>query len=340
MGIFHFLDVGQGDCSIIQHASGRVTMIDICKARTVAAPGAHAYYNALWPATAPRSALAELLLKAALDYVNPLSYMRDHKIRSLFRYIQSHTDMDHMDGLADLFAEFLPVNFWDTANTCEKDEGFGYVYRREDWELYKSIRDGTMPGAPKRLVLYAGAKAAFYNAVTEPGETHDGLYVLAPTPQLVRAANECQDFNDCSYVVLWRSSAGRVLFCGDSHDATWEHILANYAAAVANVEIMIAPHHGRDFDRDRKFLDIVRPKLTLFGRAPSEHLAYDAWRNRGLEFITANQAGTVVVDAAGTDMQVYVAKEAFARKQSLLTWHDDKFGGWYLGSISQGRAAA
>ena len=29
-------------------------------------------------------------------------------ICALFRYIQSHTDMDHMDGLGDLFAEFPP----------------------------------------------------------------------------------------------------------------------------------------------------------------------------------------------------------------------------------------
>ena len=28
----HFLNVKQGDCSIIQHISDRVTMIDICKA--------------------------------------------------------------------------------------------------------------------------------------------------------------------------------------------------------------------------------------------------------------------------------------------------------------------
>lgn len=139
---------------------------------------------------------------------------------------------------------------------------------------------------------------------------------------------------------VWWSRAGRVLFCGDSHDATWEHIRANYADVVANVEILIAPHHGRDSDRDRKFLDIVRPKLTLFGRAPSDHLADDAWRNRGLKFITANQAGTVVVEATGTDMHIYVAKDALARKQSTHTWHDDKFGGWYLGSINQGRAAA
>jgi competence protein ComEC len=330
MGTFHFLDVGHGDCSIIEHASGRVTMIDVCKARATAAPGAHAYYNSLWPAG---------LLKSAADYVNPISYMRDRKVGALFRYIQSHTDMDHMDGLTDLFAEFPPLNFWDTANTCGKDDGFGFGYRREDWELYKSIRDGVI-GAPRRLVLYAGAQGPFYNAVTEPGETHDGLYVLAPTPELVRAANECQDFNDCSYVVLWVTRAGRVLFSGDSHDDTWEHILANYADLVADVEIMIAPHHGRDSGRDRKFLDIVRPKLTLFGRAPSEHLAYDAWSNRRLMYITANQAGTVVVDATTNDMHVYVAKEAFARREYPRTWNADIYGGWYWGSISEGRAAA
>jgi hypothetical protein len=171
MGIFHFLDVGHGDCSIIEHVSGRVTMVDVCKARAVVAPGAHTYYNAMLPAV-PRSMLAELLLKAAPDYVNPILYMRDRKIGGLFRYIQTHTDMDHMDGLADLFAEFPPLNFWDTANTCEKDDGFGFGYRRKDWELYKAIRDGAISGGLRRLVLYAGAQGPFYNAVAEPGETH------------------------------------------------------------------------------------------------------------------------------------------------------------------------
>ena len=299
--------------------------------------GAHAYYNAL--SSTPRSVLAELLSKAAPDHVNPISYMRDRKIGGLFRYIQSHTDMDHMDGLADLFAEFPPFNFWDTANTCEKDDGFGFGYRREDWELYKSIRDGTINGGPRRLVLYAGAQGPFYNAVTEPGEMHDGLYVLSPTPELVRAANASQDFNDCSYVVLWVSRAGRVLFPGDAHDDTFEHICEYYADIVADVELLIAPHHGRDSGRNRKFLDIVRPKLTLFGQAPSEHLAYDAWSNRGLKYIT-NQAGTVVVDASGEAMHVYVAKDTYARRQFPQTWLADLYGGWYWGSVSGRRVAA
>jgi len=35
MPVVHFLNVSDGDCSIIQHVSGRVTMIDVCKAGPV-----------------------------------------------------------------------------------------------------------------------------------------------------------------------------------------------------------------------------------------------------------------------------------------------------------------
>lgn len=33
MGILHFLNVKSGDCQIIQHPSGRTTVIDVCNAR-------------------------------------------------------------------------------------------------------------------------------------------------------------------------------------------------------------------------------------------------------------------------------------------------------------------
>lgn len=52
MAVLHFLDVGPGDCSIIKHASGRITTIDVCKARSIVPTsagllGAHAHYNRL-----------------------------------------------------------------------------------------------------------------------------------------------------------------------------------------------------------------------------------------------------------------------------------------------------
>jgi beta-lactamase superfamily II metal-dependent hydrolase len=353
MAVLHFLDVGPGDCSIIKHASGRITTIDVCKARSIVPTsagllGARAHYNRLLtPAPGAHGLYSGAQLRApfgvpvldtmglqAPDYENAIAYMKARDLDHIFRHIQSHTDMDHMDGIADLFAEFPPANFWDTANTCEKDFENVTQYREKDWLLYRSIREGYASIQPRRLVLYSGSTGSYWNTPGIYGEPHDNLYILAPTPALVQAANQSQDFNDCSYVILWSTPAGRVLFCGDSHDKTWEHILANYLPWIVGVELMIAPHHGRDSERDRAFLSAVKPKLTLFGRAPSEHLAYDAWSNRDLAYITSNQCGTIVVDASTAPMKVFVTKGMFAQSRNPYSWYNDRHRAWFLQTIS------
>ena len=390
MGVLHFLNVGQGDCSIIQHTTGRITVIDVSKARSPQ-PSAEALALLLSRSLPPRqptflggsgllqspppdpgfglrsspppnlglgglgstlfapptrggsillgggtpttgagsSAFAQALRGSkAPAYENPIRYMRDRGITNVFRFILTHPDMDHMDGILDLFAEFAPANFWDTENTCTKSFQAGSPYKEEDWRFYIGLRDGTRSSTAKRLALYAGAQGPFYNQSGENNEPLDGLSILAPTPSLVADANRTEDFNDASYVILYRSAAGRILFCGDAHDKTWEHLLANHLAAIQGVELMIAPHHGRDSGRDRNFLSAVRPRLTLFGVAPSEHLAYDAWRNRDLTYITSNQAGTIVVDTNGAQMKVYVAKESLARERNPWTFYSTQFRVW------------
>ena len=163
----------------------------------------------------------------------------------IFRFILTHPDMDHMDGIKDVFAEFSPVNFWDTANRCTNSFSAESPQREEDWRFYTGLRDRNSVGSPKRLTLDAGDQGPFYNQAGENGEPQDGLSVLAPTPALVEEANRTGKFNDASYVILYRSAAGRILFCGDSHNNTWDHLLANYLADIKDVELMIAPHHGR-----------------------------------------------------------------------------------------------
>ena len=114
---------------------------------------------------------------------------------------------------------------------------------------------------------------------------------VTPTLELVEEANESDDYNDASYVFLWKSIGGKVLICGDSHDKTWEHILEDHKDLVLDVELLIAPHHGRKSGRSYEFLDVLKPKMTFFGNAPSKDLAYGAWRNRGLPYITNNMRG-------------------------------------------------
>jgi beta-lactamase superfamily II metal-dependent hydrolase len=139
--------------------------------------------------------------------------------------------------------------------------------------------------------------------------------------------------HDGGHVILYRTAAGRILIAGDSHDATWQHILDNHKADVAGVELLLAPHHGRDSGRSFKFLDVVRPKLTLFGNANSDHLAYDEWSKRNLPIITNNQANCVVVDANGADMHVYVTNMAFALSRNANTFYSAPHRAWYLTTI-------
>ena len=114
MATIHFLNIKEGDCSIIEHISGHTTVIDVSNAKPV---------EAMVEARMATMAKSERGISGNFQQkkypVNPISYMNDHGIRSIFRYVQSHPDMDHMDGIEALFDEFRPTNFWDTDNTKE-----------------------------------------------------------------------------------------------------------------------------------------------------------------------------------------------------------------------------
>jgi len=334
MGTFHFLNVKEGDCSIIQHGSRRVSVIDVSNARhPVTASVADSAFTQLMKAYSDSQSNSGNFGQKDFP-VNPIEYMRHHGITDVFRFILTHPDMDHMDGIKDFCEAFPPTNFWDTKNTCEKDWGNNTRYREEDWDFYSAIHDGRLNSGPKRLTLHSGDHGQFYNRCGDGSIGGDGITILAPTPELVANANDTDDHNDASYVILYNSPAGRIIVAGDSHDETWDHIIAHHKDLVENVDLLVAPHHGRHSDRDFSFLDILRPKLTLFGNASSEHLAYGAWNSRGLPIITNNQANCVIVDTDGNVMQVYGTNETFARSRNSATTYSVARGGWYLGWIA------
>lgn len=329
----HFLNVKDGDCSIIEHYSGHKTVIDVCNAKPVE-PVAEALMATM--AKSERGITGNFQQKKYP--VNPISYMRDHGMSSVFRYVQTHPDMDHMDGIEALFDEFSPTNFWDTANTKKmpSSKWLGSPYSESDWKFYKHLRDTNPDDDPKRLTLYSGARGQHYNRGADGSSGGDGLYVLAPTKDLVATANEVdEDYNRCSYVILYRTGNNRILFGGDSHDETWDHILEHHEKSVTDIDLLIAPHHGRKSARSYKFLDTLTPTLTFFGNARSEHLAYSAWSSRGLSIVTNNQANCMVVDAGSTPMVLYVTHENFARRVNTATHYSDTFKAWYIGPITK-----
>lgn len=340
MSIIHFLNVLEGDCNIIQHDSGRISVIDISNASNEEETAQERKVRLskerkeMRERTNVPSDKTNYYQKLKPD--NPINYLQE-KIGtdSIFRFIITHPDMDHLDGIQDLYDEFTITNTWDTDNVkvCDINNFFG-GYNVDDWKFYLKLRAGQVTST-KRLTLYAGNSREYYK--------DDHLNVLCPTKALLANAAECDDYNDSSYVLLYsppKKGGGnwKILFAGDSHDGSWEYILKNYKEEVSNVDILFAPHHGRDSDRDYAFLDTVKPTVTLFGNASSEHLAYKSYPETR---ITNNQAGYVIMDISEDRINLYVKHYDFARdfrKNPKRNWtdptYDADFDAWFLASLS------
>jgi len=331
MSKLHFINVDPGDCTIIEHNSGNVTMIDICDGFTPEeienATKSAAFDGADWTQLLVKGVGGNFQMKANLT--NPVEYLDSIGINSIFRFILTHPDMDHMDGLKALADAKSVSNFWDTGVNKPKPTFSGSPYREEDWDQYRAFVAGKNTTYIKRL---AGERFQFANQNANKESGGDGLYILAPDKGLVEHASESEDYNEASYVILYRSAGGRILIPGDAHDKSWEFILGNSEKDVANCSVMIAPHHGRDSGRTYDFLDKIRPQLTLFGNAPSEHLAYAQWNKRGLPFITSNQAGNVVLECKDGRINVFVENESFAKKAGQYS-HIQNSQGYYLYEI-------
>lgn len=309
MGTVHFLNVGKGDCTLIQHNGGHHSLIDICKGNYE--PPEKSLYEMLFEDDEPNLLPGDYGMSK--KPTNPIAYLKGLGINSLFRFILTHPDMDHLDGFNALMDSIGISNFWDAGIVRDKPDFTGHCagYKEEDWNRYIYVRDGKEEGT-KRINYLAGAHFAYANRNENQTPGGDGLYILAPDPGLLAAANESGDINDASYVLLYRSAGGRILIPGDAHDETWEYVVANYRNDVENCSVLFAPHHGRKSARNFDFLNVVKPKITFFGCAESGTLAYSAWSSRNLPVITNNQAGNIVLDCNDGRIHVYVQNEVFA----------------------------
>lgn len=308
MAKIHFLNVDEGDCSIIQHDNGNVTMLDICCGNI--------------EEEVQKSFSAESLntglrgnFKQKEHPTNPVNYLKRHGIKSIFRYIQTHPDMDHMDGLENLFQNFSIINFWDTENKKKQEfgeNGKSGRYLKIDWDRYCKMR--TCTSDPKALFYYDGSSNKYFAENDKGKLTDDYLQILSPTRALLNAANEAGDWNDSSYVILYWVGGKKILFCGDADMNTIQHLIDNHYDEISDLDVLIAPHHGRDSNKDFSFLDVMNPKLTLIGNALSKHLAYDQWNNRSLPHLTNNQVGDVLLEIQGGTLFLSISNKTAADK--------------------------
>lgn len=271
----HFLNVGEGDCTIIEHDSGRISLVDLSNVKrlddTTLEEAISGDMNLAIRKMAGQdiALLREAAQKKIAPLTDALEYYDAHigKARDIWRLIITHPHMDHMSGLHRLVNHEpkAAYNFWYSSkqnfglDSNEKWQKSAGRYDREDWRTYKQLRDSD---ALRTFDQRQGALNSYWK--------EDGISIWAPTTELVTEAVAKNDPNILS-MVLKVSYAGRhILLGGDATgDNTWPAIYPNIT--MSDIDVLKASHHGRNSGYHQKSVKEMSPWLTIASVGQSDH---------------------------------------------------------------------
>lgn len=249
---FHFLNVGDGDTTIVdfparnvvgtsQNYDPRVMMVDI-----------HHHDD-------------DESYEHIIDYYK--RNFRDEKgqVRPIFRFVSSHPHQDHLKGLNELLEQIRILNFWDTTHNFVPDKtGFNWAAYEGDWKAYETVRRAG----------YSDIKVLRHTDVTTPAPfwNEDRIEVLSPSAELIRFVHYKEDgslrdaaeigaqLNNLSYVLLVKVNGLKILLAGDAEPKAWDYIIAHHGEQIKNVDILKAPHHGKDSAFHEGAVKLMNPK--------------------------------------------------------------------------------
>jgi beta-lactamase superfamily II metal-dependent hydrolase len=270
MSMVHSYAVGNGDMFSIRHNSDNFTIID-CSMSTD---------DRDW-------ILAELKKQA--------------QGKGISRFISTHPDQDHIMGLEYLDGEMPICNFYCVANNATKPD------ETDDFKHYRKLRDGE-----KAFNIYKGCSRKWMN-IGDDERGQAGIQILWPDVDNTdyKAALQDATIGDCpnniSPVISYGvQDSGSFLWMGDLETDFMERI--EYEVDWPDIDILFAPHHGRDSGKiPKSILSVMSPRIIVIGEAPSQHLDYYGSYNT----ITQNTAGTIAFECVGNCIHIYVSNENY-----------------------------
>ncbi len=255
----HFLNVGDGDCTIVdfpartvsstqKNYSPRVMMVDVHHHDD------HGEYEHV------------------VDYYKRNFHDNLGGVRPIFRYITTHPHKDHMKGMKTIFDEITIHNFWDIDHQFEPEKsGQDWEEYKDDWTHYEKIRAGSIPGL---TVL------KYTDTITPlPFWDEDGIEVLSPSKDLYDFVHIKEDgstrtkeeigclLNNLSYVLLIRFNGLKILLAGDAETKCWEYILEKYKDKIKDIDILKASHHGRESAFHEEAVKYMNPKHIVLSNS-------------------------------------------------------------------------
>ena len=189
-------------------------------------------------------------------------------IENIKAVVVTHEHTDHIKGLKEYNNRFRITNFYCVQNEATKDD------ESDDFKEYCKLRDGK-----HHFYLYKGCSRKWMN---ESDETRGsaGLTCIWPDisndayKEALKTAKNGGSPNNISPIIKYSIADGATfLWMGDLETEFQENI-RNYVAW-PKVDILFAPHHGRDSGKiPEDVLRKLNPKIIVIGEAPCKDLNY------------------------------------------------------------------
>ena len=268
----HFLNVGHGDCIVIQNfITARHTVIDINRTKEMddsSLKEVNEYFpNGLSSLSFRDLALGSVVSQSILEskgysikLTDPIEYMKENGITNIHRFISTHPHMDHISGIKALYDEIGFRNIWISNHKWSPDLSKLNDSQKEDWTFYQKLKKGQIEGVTTIKPLENDAREFIAD---------DGFSILAPNQEILNKSSS--NANHISYVLLLEYAGRKIVFGGDAEDLTWEHAYNNNGNKIKNIDILKASHHGRDSGYHQPSVKLMNPQHTIVsvGKKPS-----------------------------------------------------------------------
>lgn len=264
-----FLDVGQGDATVIELPGGRVWMID----------------GGGLPFVSPnvRDRRERQRLAAAPGRLAVARFLAHRRIRRIHRLIISHPHPDHYEGIHALVGVVPIDELW----IAREYEHTAPSYRGL---VHALVRAGTSIYHPRLDTPY--------------GDERVSMTVLAPRVLDRRAtADPVSGHNDNSLVIRLDAFGRRVLFTGDIEREGEDLLVARWGTEL-HADIVKVPHHGSRSSSTPAFVAATTPVVAVISCGVANRFGFPAtsvvarWRRAGARVLQTDRSGTITVHIA------------------------------------------
>lgn len=304
----HFLNVGDGDCCILEFPD-RTTMVDINASKDIGKDSANEMVDAVGLKYPEKKASKkkkktsdanQILSEMGYELTpqDPIDYLKENNIKSIFRFISTHPHMDHLKHFGELTQTNDIANAWIIKNKFKNNKKLDKESRVDDWKTYTQLRDNASTSIEEKKSSYIHVLRPMDKS-SEDFYNEDNIKILSPTADLVKLAEKKNHQNFMSYILLIEWGHHKIVLGGDGEKPNWKYVMEHYKDQIKDVSILKASHHGRETGFYEEAVRHMNPKYTILSVGNTIQPKDDAtklYKEISENVITTRWKGNVVLE--------------------------------------------